>query len=367
VAPTGLGAGPLLTAVREGAPLGQVEEVATMRGHTVGVRVARVPVFDREAHLSARALRRMGEVSQIWTIACLRARADAGLSGDAASAHRPERRGTYMGTGFGCIDATWDYLLPVLRAGAGDASPFLFSESVANAPAGHSAIEIDTRGASFTFTCGDASALVAVSRAADAVRTGRVDVAWAGGIDLMVPPLVHVLALLGVPFLGEGAACFVVEEAEAAARRGARALAEIAGGALLSDPLAGANRWSRDAAAYERCMRRALGATRSPALDPGSGEVTAPATVREPEPSRVESLFLHAATDSAARQAEADAAASVCPGTPVTHVTDVTGMFGACGGFALAAATAAHCTGDRLVTAASWGGALASVRLSSPV
>jgi hypothetical protein len=52
----------------------------------------------------------------------------------------------------------------------------------------------------------------------------------------------------------------------------------------------------------------------------------------------------------------------------VTRVTDMTGMFGASGGFALACAAAECVTqpnGDRLVSAASWGGALACLRLSA--
>jgi 3-oxoacyl-[acyl-carrier-protein] synthase II len=350
VAPTGLDAGDFLRAALGERPIGSPEAVATLRGRTQQVRVARIPGFDREAHLPSRSLRRMGNVSQVWTIACLLARAGAGLSGEAPTIHPPERRGTYLGTGFGCIDATWDYLVPVMQEGASTASPFLFSESVANAPAGHSSIAVDTRGTAVTFTCADSSAAVAVSRAAEAIRQGRVDVAWAGGIDLMVPPLLRVLAALGVPAVSEGAVCFVLEEAEAARRRGARAFTEVAAGGLASDPRTAATQWPRDAAAWENAMRRA-----------GAPETAA----------RVAEIYLHGPTDPRAREAEQAAAMRLFRAARVVRAGDAMGMFGAGGGFPLAAAVLAATQGDgakadvdRLVSSGAWGGTLACVRLT---
>ncbi|MGH9868678.1 MAG: beta-ketoacyl synthase N-terminal-like domain-containing protein [Candidatus Polarisedimenticolia bacterium] len=349
VSPTGTGWTPLAAALAAGISLGADEPIPTWRGQEPRVRVARLAPFERERHIPARSLRRMGSVSQIWTVASLMARDEAGLGGEGAAAHAPERRGVFMGTGFGCIDSTWDYLLEMVRDGCGTTSPFLFSESVANAPSGHAAIELDARGPCISFTCGDASAMAAVSRAAAAIRQGRIDVAYAGGVDLMVPPLLRVLAILGLRFVGEGAVCLVLEDAAIARRRGAPVLAEIAGTGMTSDPTVGPVQWSRDTSCHLRSMRAALRAH------------------DDERPARVARACLQGAPDTAAAVAEHDAAVLACPGATLTRVSDVLGHFGASGGFSLAAAAMAACagTGDQLVSGPSWGGAITCVRMAA--
>ena len=349
VGPFGLGGGPLAAALAAGSPLGEPETVATLRGRSRRVRVARILPFDRERHLPARTLRRMGDVSQIWTIVCLLARAEAGLDEGDAAAYPPARRGTFMGTGFGCIDSTWEYLTGMVRDPGGATSPFLFSESVANAPAGHSAIVLDTRGASVSLTCGDASAAVAVRCAAVAIRSGRIDVAYCGGIEMMVDPLLRVLASLGsLSFVSEGAVCLVLEDRDRALARGAAVLAELSGWGLLSDPAAPPAGWSRDASRHRAAMRRALD---------GAGP-----TAR---------VYLHGPPDEAAAAAQASAALAEAPHAERIDVTSVTGDLGAAGGFPLAAAVLSpgspgHGRGDALVCGSSWGGTLACLRLSPP-
>lgn len=355
---TGIGcAGPFGTdpraldgAVRAGAPLGSVEPVETLRGRTRRMRLARLGPLDRESFVPARRLRRMGEVSQLWTIACLLARADSGLDARPDGMPEPSRRGTYVGTGFGCIDTTWDYLCGLWRDGAGMANPFLFSESVANAPAGHSSIEMDAQGESVTFTCGDASCAAAVSAAARAVAGDRLATAYAGGVELLPPPLLRVLAALGAPeFLGEGCVCFLLETLESARARGARIHAEIAVAVSGSDPGAAPTRWGTDPAPIARTMRRAI--------DRFEG--------------RVRAVYLHAPGSPPSDAAEREAVRGLLPDVPEISVPAVTGSLAAAGGFTIAAAAlgvgaGGTVEGAALVNAVSWGGTLSSLILAAP-
>lgn len=357
VGPAGQGIAALDGALRARSPLGQLERIETLRGRAREMRVARTAPFDRESFLPSRKLRRMGEASQVWVIACQLARADAGLkeAGDGDNPCPPDRRGTYLGTGFGCTDATWEYLTGMFMDGPGLANPFLFSESVANAAAGHGAIEFDTRGCSLTFTCGDASALTAVEFAARAIRDGRVEMAYCGGVEVLSQPLVRVLSTIASPsFAGEGCICFLLESFDFARARGARIHGELIGGGLTSDPAAGACDWSRDPGPMRAAMRRAIDA--SAEAEPG---------IRPP----ISRVFLHACGAPATDAAEREAAASVGSRAELREITSITGTFAAAGGIGLAAALGAG--GERsasdfsLVNSLSWGGGSVALLLRS--
>lgn len=360
VGAAGVGTDPFRAALASGGPLGEVLEVETARGRKRAVRLARLAPFDRQAFLPSRKLRRMGELSQLWVICCLMARSDAGWEGALEILPPPGKRGTFLGTGFGCISTTWEYLAGMLRDGAATASPFLFAESVANAPAGHSAIEMDTRGADITLTCGDASAATALEMAARAIRDGRLEMAYCGGVELMSESLVRVLASLRFPlFLGEGGACLVLESLDLARSRKARIYGEVAGGALASDPGAPANDYSRDPEAMERVIRRALASAAGEGLPPAGP---------------IGKIFLHAAGPPEAEAAERTAVERTCPGIPTETVAAKMGTLAAAGGLNLAAAAleagdpaggtpAAH---TLLINAFGWGGSLVSVVFRKP-
>ncbi len=338
----GIDGASFLSALEAGRSLGMAESTPTLRGRSRELRVARLASFDRQAWLAPSRLRRMSELSQVWTIGCLAARADAGLEGPAGQAvHAPSRRGVFLGTGLGCIDATWEYLQGLCRDGAAQASPLLFSESVSNAPAGHSAIELDAQGASETLTCGDASAAAAVAAGLRAVRDRRVDVAYCGGVELLLEPVLRVLGGIGAPrFLGEGCACLVLEPLEAARTRGARVHAELAGVAMASDPACSAAEWSRRIEPIAGVLRAANAAAGS---------------------STVDRVFLHVSGAPAAREAERGAALSVWPQVEPAWASRVFGDFAAAGGLGLAAAVrcASRTPGAATVALASaWGGGL---------
>jgi 3-oxoacyl-[acyl-carrier-protein] synthase II len=339
LSPAGVGVEAFQAAMRERRPLGVPVERAGGHGNTRPFSIAKIPPFDRERYLPARSLRRMGELSQLWTLACLLARSDAGLDAQGGTAS-PEKRGTFLGTGLGCTDTTCEFLEGMFRDGMAAASPFLFAESVANAPAGHSAIEVDARGTCVTLTCGDASATAALGTAAMALREGRLEMAYCGGVEIMSEPLLRVLAPLGGPsHLGEGAVCLILETLQGAKSRGARVLAEVYGVGLASDPQAPATSWSRDSGMFALAMRRALA---------GIGRNGRPP---------VNSLLLHACGWQDSDVAERVAGESVCPGVRQWSITPIFGTHSASGGLALAAAaleTGRH--GSILLNAHAWGG-----------
>jgi 3-oxoacyl-[acyl-carrier-protein] synthase II len=168
--------------------------------------------------------RRWSRVCRLAVAAAREALADAGLAGG-------EGLGLVIGTEFGDLTSSLEFVEGYLQRGPGGLSPLLFPGTVMNTMAAAATIAVGARGLSLTLNAPDIAGELAVARAAAAVRAGRVDAALAGGADEAVPLLREMLAHLGAgQSRRDEGAVFVVLEAEAAARaRAARVLGEIRG------------------------------------------------------------------------------------------------------------------------------------------
>ena len=139
-------------------------------------------------------------------------------------------------------------------------------------------MRLGVRGPVLTYSVACASSSLAIAEAAKAVQRGEVDLALAGGSEALIVPSVllawqamQTLATFPAegaagavkPFasdrsgfaLGEGAAFLVIESAERARRRGARAYAGIAGWGQSCDAT---HLTKPDAAGQARALRAAL-------------------------------------------------------------------------------------------------------------
>lgn len=226
--------------------------------------------------LSAGEARRMSPPSKMALAAARMALRSAGL----ADGPSDERTGVAIATAFGPSSYSEGLLRQILLEGPDSASPFLFTESVANAPAAQIAISARARGPSATVCQREAGVLLAVGQGAADVASGRAPRALAGTVDEMTPLLHSLLdrfgALVrnGVPevpevsrpldrrrsgFLAaEGATLLVLEGEEEAGRRGAAPLARVLAWGSAFDPTAPALGWGTGHAALARGLRRTL-------------------------------------------------------------------------------------------------------------
>jgi len=207
--------------------------------------------FDESRWFTKLQLAGVDRVSRLAVAAADLAVRDAMPPAEGATARidaEPERIGVYVGCGMGgaaALDAAY-------RSPNGRVPPLTIPAFMPNAPAGHVAMRQGVRGPVLTYSVACASSAVAIAEAAKAVQRGEVDVALAGGSEaLLVPGVVlawqamQTLASFAPgesasackPFavdrsgfvLGEGAAFMLLESAERARARGARAYAELAG------------------------------------------------------------------------------------------------------------------------------------------
>jgi 3-oxoacyl-[acyl-carrier-protein] synthase II len=209
---------------------------------------------------------------------------DAGLTGPAAPWPHPASRSVFLGTGLSSVtpDELEQDLFPFLVDGRFDRDAMARDVDPSRpAPRRHLpgrvtaavAARVGAEGPCGTSFSACAAAAMAIGDGLDAIRSGRASVAIVGGHDAMIHPLGMLsFVVLGAlsptacrPFdlgrdgfmIGEGAAFFVLESAERAAARGARARAVLCGAGTSADA------WNATAphpegAGAEAAMRRAL-------------------------------------------------------------------------------------------------------------
>jgi 3-oxoacyl-[acyl-carrier-protein] synthase II len=351
----GAGADLLREALAAGRPaLSEVDRSAGYHRAGGARRAALVPPGALAGWLSPGEGRRMSFPSKLAVAAARMALGCAEL--DAESVREARAAAVVLATTFGPSSTSEELLTQILFDSPEAASPALFTESVANAPAAQIAILLGARGPSVTICQREAGALQAAAKAVAEVASGRSELALAGAVEEMTPLLHALLDRYGVlarplgrsenggpdageelarPFdrrrngvLGaESAAVLVVESEESARARGARPLARVAAAASAFDPSAAPAGWGTGHAGLAARLRRLL-ESRSPGGVGGIDRIVSGASGAR-QADRLESAVL--------RELWPGLGADRRP--PVLAPKSVTGEYG--GGFLAAAVLAA--------------------------
>jgi 3-oxoacyl-[acyl-carrier-protein] synthase II len=219
---------------------------------------AQVDDFDPADHMDARSVRGLDRFSQFGVAAGRMAVDDAGFRPGEAGHPDPERVGIFLGSALGGVAFAEEQHERYLERGIRSVSPTLALAVFGGAAPANIGIQLGVRGPILSTANSCASGAVAIGEALGAIRDGEVDAAVAGGAECPLSALAFgafdVIRALADghndipdracrPFdaertgfvLGEGAALLVLEEAEAAARRGAVPYAEVRGYGATSD------------------------------------------------------------------------------------------------------------------------------------
>jgi len=223
--------------------------------------------FKARDYIPAMKLRRMNTLSRYAVSATRLAIDDAGVS-------LPNDAGVALGTAFGPVQTSVDYMQEYVAKGAALAPPQLFAESVANAPGSHIAIEHDLRGFNVTITQRESSLLAAAMFASGQIVKGTVPSAIIGGVEEVNEMVFAVLDRVGAlahaegelpeamrPFdrrrngmsIGEGSAIFVAEAEPAREPYG-----WISGFGIARDTTASISDWGTGDAQVVAAMQAAI-------------------------------------------------------------------------------------------------------------
>jgi 3-oxoacyl-[acyl-carrier-protein] synthase II len=238
-------------------------------------RAFAVQPFSPETYLGDRNFRPLDRTSRLLTCAAQRALADSGWTPERL---RDREVGLVVGTMFCSVHTIAEFDRRALQEGPGYASPMAFANTVINAAAGQAAIWHNLRGVNSTVSTGAASGLQALAQAAELIRSGRAQALLAGGVEELCFESYYGFSRAGLLsasrteagdpprsfdarrngfVLGEGAALVMVEDAAAAAARGATILAEIKGHGFRFDCSRG-TRTGQAVAGIQGAMHQAL-------------------------------------------------------------------------------------------------------------
>ncbi len=218
------------------------------------VRIAaEVKDFDPTGVASPKEVRKLERNVLLALAAAREAVGDAGLDG----AYDPGRIGILFGTAIGGFLGMMEQHDILRERGPTRVSPTFIPSVLADAASGQLAISLGYRGPNYAPVSACATGSHAVGEAAEVIRRGDADAVLAGGAEACMHPLILAgfCSMRGLvaedeyppnalrPFdatragfvMGEGACVLVLEELEAAQKRGATIYAEILGYGASND------------------------------------------------------------------------------------------------------------------------------------
>lgn len=129
----------------------------------------------------------------------------------ALGAHPVDGMGLVVGTGYGGLQATVDFLEGIAIRGAGFGSPTAFHQSVHHSPAGQISLALKITGPSLTCTSREVSSEAALREGIDLLRMRRCATVLVVCADELVPALGSAFRALGSPWVpAEGAAAVLL-------------------------------------------------------------------------------------------------------------------------------------------------------------
>lgn len=194
--------------------------------------------FNPGQFMPSRSYRRMSRVSRMAVAASIEAIEDSGIEFDTID---KGRIGVIFGTAYGSSSHVEDFYQSLLNDGPRGAQPFLFPETVPNAPASHVGMFHGITGPNTTFCQNDISAETAILYARNLLLQNIVDVVLVGGADELSAMQYACFDTLGVLnkikvekdepvkpvpggglVLGEGAGVLIMEKRDFAVERKAK-------------------------------------------------------------------------------------------------------------------------------------------------
>ena len=204
--------------------------------------------FDPSQFMSPGVYRRMSRISRMAVASSVEALKDSGLILDTIDR---ERIAVIMGTSYGSSSHVEDFYISLLKYGPRGAQPFLFPETVPNAPASHIAMFHGITGPNTTFCQNEISAENAILYGQNLLIQNQVDVALVGGADELSAILYSCYNAVGALkkikveneelanpkpgdglILGEGAGVLVMERLDFALERDAEIYGILRSGAI---------------------------------------------------------------------------------------------------------------------------------------
>src|SRR5438477_7937257 len=211
------------------------------------VRVAaEVKDFDASQVASPKEVRKLERNVLLALGAAREAMADAGLNG-----FDPTRVGVVFGTAIGGVNGILEQDEVLRERGPDRVSPNFLPNVLVDSASGQLAISLGIKGPNYAVVSACATGSHAIGEAAELIKRGDADAILAGGGEACMHPLILAgfTAMRGLavededpprasrPFdatragfvMGEGAAVLVLEDLDAARKRGARIYAEVLG------------------------------------------------------------------------------------------------------------------------------------------
>jgi 3-oxoacyl-[acyl-carrier-protein] synthase II len=262
---TGIGiitaAGTGLTAFRAGLRAGRSPVKRIDRFDPSAFRsqvAAQVDDFDPLAWMPPKTARQLDRFSQFGLVAGQMALEDAALRPGEAGAATPERIGIYLGSALGGIAYAEEQHERYMAKGIRQVAPNLALAVFGGAAPANLGIALGVRGPILSTANSCASGAVAIGEAVSAIRTGEIDAAVAGGVEIPLSSLAFgafdIIRALSAganddpghasrPFdahrdgfvMGEGGALLVLESDEVVRARRAEPYAEVLGYGATSD------------------------------------------------------------------------------------------------------------------------------------